>query len=339
MKNKYTLKILFAFLFCIIFSAKIFSLSPSNDSITPEDLAPDSKSEDSPSVNDEPKLLSFKQEIEILVKAYPDIIFSFEWDSTKADWKITMQIPTTPNQENPEYKESILYWQEGRFITEAQIPAKETFRRLLFAFPTDTIDPTSFSDKDKEEIKKFTAPDARLSAPVTCSSFFDAIYNSSTKIGVEQHLTKVTFLGRKFKVHERIAKPLEAIDKEINDLAKETSDEGVRVATFLKTLNRVECYCWRQVRDSQGRSMHSMAIAVDILPTGNSKAIYWNWERSAGNEEWYLVPLSKRWLPPQEVIGIFEKYGFCWGGKWVVWDNMHFEYRPEILTARSYYFK
>jgi hypothetical protein len=32
-----------------------------------------------------------------------------------------------------------------------------------------------------------------------------------------------------------------------------------------------------------------------------------------------------------EIVKIFEKYGFIWGGKWFVFDNMHFEYRPEIL--------
>ena len=27
----------------------------------------------------------------------------------------------------------------------------------------------------------------------------------------------------------------------------------------------------------------------------------------------------------------FEKHGFIWGGKWIIWDNMHFEYRPEVV--------
>jgi len=36
-------------------------------------------------------------------------------------------------------------------------------------------------------------------------------------------------------------------------------------------------------------------------------------------------------MVPDEIVGIFEKYGFIWGGKWLFYDNMHFEYRPEIL--------
>jgi hypothetical protein len=36
-------------------------------------------------------------------------------------------------------------------------------------------------------------------------------------------------------------------------------------------------------------------------------------------------------MPPAAVIGAFEKQGFVWGGKWLFFDTMHFEYRPEIL--------
>jgi len=34
-----------------------------------------------------------------------------------------------------------------------------------------------------------------------------------------------------------------------------------------------------------------------------------------------------------EIIDIFERRGFIWGGKWSHYDTMHFEYRPELLTA------
>lgn len=34
---------------------------------------------------------------------------------------------------------------------------------------------------------------------------------------------------------------------------------------------------------------------------------------------------------PWEIVEIFEKYGFIWGGKWYHCDTMHFEYRPKLL--------
>jgi hypothetical protein len=36
---------------------------------------------------------------------------------------------------------------------------------------------------------------------------------------------------------------------------------------------------------------------------------------------------------PEEIVAIFEKHGFIWGGKWYHFDTMHFEYRPELLGA------
>ena len=35
-------------------------------------------------------------------------------------------------------------------------------------------------------------------------------------------------------------------------------------------------------------------------------------------------------MPPKEVIDIFLEEGFIWGGNWAIWDNMHFEYHPEL---------
>ena len=34
---------------------------------------------------------------------------------------------------------------------------------------------------------------------------------------------------------------------------------------------------------------------------------------------------------PMEIVRIFEKHGFIWGGRWSHYDTMHFEYRPELL--------
>jgi D-alanyl-D-alanine carboxypeptidase-like protein len=33
---------------------------------------------------------------------------------------------------------------------------------------------------------------------------------------------------------------------------------------------------------------------------------------------------------PRDIVDIFERHGFIWGGKW--YDTMHFEYRPELLS-------
>ena len=71
-----------------------------------------------------------------------------------------------------------------------------------------------------------------------------------------------------------------------------------------------------------------MDLPVDL----KGKAIFWSWTKDV-DPNWMLTPLSKRWMPPQTVIDIFEDEGFIWGGKWGIWDNMHFEYHPELILA------
>ena len=43
-------------------------------------------------------------------------------------------------------------------------------------------------------------------------------------------------------------------------------------------------------------------------------------------------PLYRNMIP-WEIVEIFEKNGFIWGGKWNHYDTMHFEYRPELITS------
>ena len=36
---------------------------------------------------------------------------------------------------------------------------------------------------------------------------------------------------------------------------------------------------------------------------------------------------------PWEIVNVFERHGFVWGGKWYHYDTMHFEYRPELVKT------
>jgi hypothetical protein len=84
---------------------------------------------------------------------------------------------------------------------------------------------------------------------------------------------------------------------------------------------------WRYVRGTNRLSAHSFGIAIDINVNYSN---YWKWERTDqfGNLEYKnRIPL--------EIVEIFEKHGFIWGGKWYHFDTMHFEYRPELLIENN----
>ena len=121
-----------------------------------------------------------------------------------------------------------------------------------------------------------------------------------------------------------VAVKLRAISDELDQLPPE-------LKRFVDPCSGV--FTWRKIRDSSRYSMHSFGIAIDIQA---SLCHYWCWNYPQAGEDDDTV-LKYRNTVPWEIVSIFEKYGFIWGGKWYHYDTMHFEYRPELLpvTARK----
>ncbi len=113
-------------------------------------------------------------------------------------------------------------------------------------------------------------------------------------------------------VHEKLA----AVSAELERLPAEIRKFAVKPAGT---------FTWRTVKGTSRRSMHSFAVAIDI---GVAYADYWRWVRpdADGRRAW-------RNRFPLELVEVFERHGFIWGGKWSHFDTMHFEYRPELLVA------
>jgi D-alanyl-D-alanine carboxypeptidase len=82
-------------------------------------------------------------------------------------------------------------------------------------------------------------------------------------------------------------------------------------------------YNCRVIAGTDRPSVHGSGAAIDI----NVKfSDYWRWAKP---DEAGHYPYKNR--IPWEIVEIFEKHGFIWGGKWYHYDTMHFEYRPELL--------
>ena len=90
-----------------------------------------------------------------------------------------------------------------------------------------------------------------------------------------------------------------------------------------KYLAQSGAFYWRPVRGAKRLSAHSYGMTIDI---GVKFSDYWRTQSSNEN-----ATIAYRNKYPHEIVEIFEKYGFIWGGRWYHYDTMHFEYRPEIL--------
>lgn len=90
---------------------------------------------------------------------------------------------------------------------------------------------------------------------------------------------------------------------------------------------------WRYIANTTRLSNHSFGMTIDINPVLSN---YWQWDLiEQGEVVSETAPLVYRNTVPLEIVEVFEKYGFIWGGKWYHYDSMHFEYRPEVFKATT----
>ena len=276
----------------------------------------------------------------IFKKAYPDIIFTSEYQEDLQDWKITMEIPNNGDRPSSNSKLQCnngdrprietLYWSNGSLLPQDELINKDQYWTMLYhySYEAPLADRADFTPEQIERLKSLGSNESRKNGAGTPMFFFDAIYDSTSRVKLETHITHTTFLGKRINIHERIKAPLKKVELRIQELAAIDTE----VQTFIDGLRSTEAYFWRVIANTNRKSFHSLGIAVDVLPKSyQGKDVYWSWAKDRDPENWMLTPLKRRWMPPQSVIQIFEEEGFIWGGKWGIWDNMHFEYHPELI--------
>ena len=258
-------------------------------------------------------------------KAYPDVQFDAAYDGEKNDWRIVIRLD---GDEKSEGESGIFYWCDGKMLPESEFEHRDEYWSLLYSYPKVLEDPKDFDEARIAKMKEFGSKENRQNSLGSPMFFFDFIYSAESQREIEKHIVRTRFLGKLAKIHERIQEPLKRVEERI----KELSETDGEVGKFVDGLKASDPYYWRVIAGTSRKSFHSYGIAVDILPKRlGGKAIFWSWEQDRNPDGWMVLPLSERWMPPDSVIRIFESEGFIWGGKWGVWDNMHFEYHPELI--------
>lgn len=148
-----------------------------------------------------------------------------------------------------------------------------------------------------------------------CDRLFKKMYGNSAG-AVQRTLVSVPWFGGSVKVTG-----VNGVDKQL----RKVYEELLQHPELHKYLKSSGTFYWRPVRGAKRMSAHSYGIAFDI---GVSYSDYWLW-KNKGVDENSKIKYANR--IPHEIVDIFEKHGFIWGGSWYHYDTMHFEYRPEIL--------
>jgi len=157
--------------------------------------------------------------------------------------------------------------------------------------------------------------------------FFDALWRAHNRDESYQRIKTIRFLEKTVMINYSILEELSLVEEHILAAAK----TDPQVQAWVNNVSTLEGWNWRNIADTQTRSYHAYGAAIDILPKSlGGKETYWLWAAQK-REDWWNVSYNGRFHPPLAVIKSFEKYGFVWGGKWLYFDTMHFEYRPEIL--------
>ncbi len=134
---------------------------------------------------------------------------------------------------------------------------------------------------------------------------------------VLSHMGRVRFFGIRWPFHELAAPALDRVVARITEAAK--TDK--KLLPFVQDIGGT--WIWRKISRSKNLSAHAFGIAIDI---NVERSAYWRWTRRG-------EPIVWQNKIPQAIVDAFEAEGFIWGGRWVHYDTMHFEYRPELLAA------
>jgi hypothetical protein len=152
-------------------------------------------------------------------------------------------------------------------------------------------------------------------------AFFDRMYGNCKNGGVTKNLVEIAWMPSRGRTRLKVtrvngvAEKLKAVSDDLEQLPR----------AFDRYLNPVAgTYACRVIAGTERLSTHGHGIAIDLTL---KHAHYWRWSKpdADGRYAWQNAI-------PEEIVRIFEKHGFIWGGRWYHYDTMHFEYRPELLV-------
>lgn len=281
-----------------------------------QDAAPDPTDPAAEPAPPSPETLPGWDEITALAVAYPDRIS--ETAVRDDEWALRMD-------------DTWYYWAGGRLLPDELREAADEFVSIRFyRYERGPVEPRVVGEELEVVLEERTQERAsgQTDDRLRFNSFLDDLYGIDSEWSADVLMERVSFLGRSTRVHPLLVDPLANVERTI--LAIRPYDP--EVAEFVDELGSIHGFNWRNIAGTLRRSYHSYGVAIDLVPRSYGGSWpYWLWAAEGGINRWWELPMDDRWQVPQGVIDAFEDQGFIWGGKWLFFDNLHFEYRPESL--------
>lgn len=165
----------------------------------------------------------------------------------------------------------------------------------------------------------FSPPPQQDPGRVRNRAFFEKMYGDCKSGQVAPSLVPVVWLPHTWG-HTVSITSINGVDRQLAAISRELDELPAEDKRYLYPT--AGTYVCRAVADTGQTSMHGWGAAIDINARYSN---YWLWSKPAGG-----LPVYVDRIPP-EIVAVFERHGFIWGGRWAHFDTMHFEYRPELL--------
>ncbi len=211
----------------------------------------------------------------------------------------------------------MLRWRDGTLMPVSDGAQNKTFSELLrhasiidqlrIPYPRGPLEKPPAVDADPGRFRN--------------TAFFTKMYGDCQKGEVAPRLVSLAWLpatwGQSIRVTSvnGVDEHLRAVSAEIDALPAKIKRAAYPIAGT---------YNCRAVADTGRPSPHGWGIAIDL---NTAFSDYWYWQPHNGS-------IRYRNRMPEEIVSVFEKHGFIWGGKWYHLDTMHFEFRPELLITQ-----
>jgi hypothetical protein len=251
-----------------------------------------------------------------LAQAYPDRLGPAEYRD--GDWAVPV-------------RGEWFYYAEGRLLPgELRSRAAEYDPQPFYNYSAEL---PPWKEPGPDEAARFREQAARRAQhpPKRSQHFYDALWRAHNRDEAYDRIKSIRFLGKSVMVHYSILEELSLVEERILTESKTNSP----VRQWINRIGTLDGWNWRSIADTQSRSFHAYGAALDMLPSSTGRLeTYWLWTART-RSDWWAVPYDQRLHPPEAVIKAFEAYGFVWGGKWLFYDTMHFEYRPEIFILND----